>query len=50
MVKICGGMVLFEPEIELLIQNISCIIDQIDKLYIFDNGSSNQKLSNLLCK
>lgn len=44
MVKICGGMVLFEPEIELLIQNISCIIDQIDKLYIFDNGSSNHEI------
>ena len=44
MVKICGGMVLFEPEIELLIQNISCIIDQIHKLYIFDNGSSNHEI------
>lgn len=44
MVRICGGMVLYEPEINLLKENISCIIDQLDVLYIFDNGSNNSDL------
>lgn len=41
--KICGGMVLYEPDIKLLKKNISQIINQIDVLYIFDNGSSNSE-------
>lgn len=42
--KICGGMVLYNPDIKLLKKNILQIINQIDVLYVFDNGSSNSEI------
>ena len=38
--KICAGMVLYQPKPKLLDQNIHAIINQVDKLFIFDNISS----------
>ena len=38
MVKICGGMVLFEPEIELLIQNIKVRLQICDFRIISSNN------------
>ena len=40
--KICAGMVLYQPKPKLLDQNIHAIINQVDKLFIFDNGSTNR--------
>lgn len=41
MKKICAGIVTYNPEIELLIKNLDLIKSQVEKVYIFDNGSSN---------
>ncbi|EOL49393.1 glycosyltransferase [Enterococcus caccae] len=41
MEKICAGIVTYNPEIELLIKNLNLIKRQVEKIYIFDNGSSN---------
>lgn len=40
-IKICAGIVSYNPEIERLKKNISGIINQVDVLYIYDNNSSN---------
>lgn len=40
-IKVCAGIVLYNPEIERLNKNIAGIIDQVDILYVFDNCSSN---------
>lgn len=40
-IKVCAGIVLYNPEIERLKKNIAGIIDQVDILYVFDNCSSN---------
>ncbi|MFV0586048.1 glycosyltransferase family 2 protein [Bacteroides reticulotermitis] len=38
--KITASIVLYNPDIERLRNNISAILPQVDKLYIFDNGSN----------
>ncbi len=49
--KICAGMVLYQPKPELLNQNIHVIINQVDKLFIFDNGSTNRiDINNVIKK
>ncbi|MCC4384125.1 glycosyltransferase [Limosilactobacillus reuteri] len=46
--KICAGIVLYNPEIELLKKNISILEKQVEKIYLFDNGSSNNnEIKNL---
>lgn len=40
-VKILGQIVLYNPEMDRLIQNIYAIVLQVDYLYLFDNGSEN---------
>lgn len=46
---IAAGIVLFEPEINRLKENIDAIIGQCDHIYVFDNGSSNySQISDLL--
>ena len=39
--KICAGIVTYNPDIERLKSNINGIINQVDKVYIFDNDSNN---------
>lgn len=40
-VSISAGIVLFNPDIERLKKNVQAIIEQVDKIYLQDNGSSN---------
>ena len=39
--KVLGGVVTYNPEISRLKDNLSTLVDQVDKLYVFDNGSNN---------
>lgn len=39
--KVCAGIVLYNPEAELLENNIKAIEQQADCIYLFDNGSKN---------
>lgn len=41
MPKICAGIVTYNPNIELLGENINSIIDQVEVIYLVDNGSNN---------
>lgn len=41
--KICAGIVLYEPEINLLKRNIKKVLPQVEEMYLFDNGSKNSK-------
>ena len=38
---ISAGIVLFNPNIERLNENIQAIVGQVDRVILFDNGSSN---------
>ena len=38
---VLGGVVTYNPEIARLQENLSTLINQVDELYIFDNGSKN---------
>lgn len=40
-IVITAGIVTYNPEIERLEKNIKGIVNQVDKLFIFDNGSNN---------
>lgn len=40
-IRICAGIVTYNPDIELLIKNINAISDQVNKVIIVDNGSIN---------
>lgn len=47
--RCCAGIVLFNPEIERLKENISKIINQVDKVLLVDNGSKNiREIENLI--
>ncbi len=39
--RVCAGIVLYNPEIKRLQENIKAIIDQVEHIYIVDNGSTN---------
>ena len=41
MFKVVAGIVTFNPEINCLDNNISSIYNQVDEIYIVDNGSDN---------
>lgn len=41
--KVLAAIVLFNPELERLNQNIGAIFDQVDDVVLIDNGSSNLK-------
>lgn len=41
---IAGGIVLYNPNIERLKENIDAILPQVEKLYIIDNNSNNIRL------
>lgn len=38
---ICAGIVLFNPDISRLEQNIKSIVNQVDKVFLVDNASNN---------
>lgn len=40
---VVAGIVLFNPEMNRLKENIKTIVNQVDKVILFDNGSSNIK-------
>lgn len=47
--QVCAGIVSYNPDIDRIIQNISAVLPQVDRLYLVDNGSSNySELSELL--
>ena len=39
--KVCAGIVLFQPDIERLKENINAIINYVEHIYMVDNGSEN---------
>lgn len=39
---ICAGIVTYNPDIQLLKQNIQSIQPQVQSIFIYDNGSSNR--------
>ena len=41
--KIYAGVVLYNPDLQRLEENISSIANQVDKVVLFDNGSANQE-------
>lgn len=43
MMKILAGIVLYNPELKRLMQNINAILPQVDKVICIDNGSKNLK-------
>lgn len=40
-IKVCAGIVLYNPDLVRLSENISRIITQVDKVILIDNGSKN---------
>ncbi|MBD3923448.1 glycosyltransferase [Nocardioides cavernae] len=38
---IAAGIVAFEPDVDLLLRNVSAIKDQVTTVWVYDNGSSN---------
>lgn len=48
--SIAAGIVLYNPDINRLYENIEAVLPQVSKLYIFDNGSNNQLEINKLLK
>lgn len=41
MESICGGVVTYNPDFDLLVENITAVKGQVKHLYIADNGSEN---------
>lgn len=49
MVDVCAGIVTFNPDVEILKQNITNIIQQVRCIVLFDNGSSNiNEINNIV--
>ena len=47
--EICAGIVTFNPDIKLLLDNVKAIIPQVDKIFLFDNGSDNfSRIKNII--
>lgn len=46
--KVCAGIVTYNPNIDLLRDNIDAIIKQVDCIFVIDNGSKNINELNLL--
>lgn len=46
MIDVCAGIVTYNPDIKLFEQCLDSIIKQVDRVYIFDNGSKNQNELN----
>lgn len=50
MSDVCAGIVTYNPEMKLFEQCLESIRTQVDKVYIFDNGSSNKNELNRYAK
>ena len=49
--KIMAGIVLYNPEIDLLENNIKAIINNVDCVYLYDNASKNyNEIEDLISK
>ncbi|MBP1046351.1 glycosyltransferase [Enterococcus sp. BWM-S5] len=48
--KICAGVITFNPDIELLENNLAILRKQVERVYIIDNGSSNIEQIKLIDK
>ncbi len=48
--KMCAGIVLYNPDMRRLQKNIEAIKNQVDKVYIVDNGSTNIDTVRFCCK
>ncbi len=48
--KICAGIVLYNPDMARLQENIAAIKNQVDRVYIVDNGSINIDTVRFCCK
>ena len=47
--KVLAGVVTYNPELSRLKENLATLVNQVDELYIFDNGSDNVvEIENLL--
>lgn len=47
--RFCAGVVLFNPDTELLKKNLDALETQVERIFLFDNGSNNVvDISNLL--
>lgn len=47
--KVCAGIVTYNPNVDLFLQCFESVKKQVDKVYIFDNGSKNRaELQKLL--
>lgn len=46
--KVCAGIVLYNPDIDRLKENIDAIYNQVDEVILIDNASSNISNINLL--
>ncbi|MGJ0684414.1 glycosyltransferase family 2 protein [Lactobacillus johnsonii] len=47
--KVLAGVVTYNPELSRLKENLATLVNQVDELYIFDNGSDNvAEIENLL--
>ena len=44
MVNIAGGIILYNPDLKRLKENITAVINQVELLFIVDNGSKNINL------
>lgn len=38
----CAGIILYNPDIELLKKNVDALVGQVKKIYLFDNASGNK--------
>lgn len=47
--KICAGIVLYNPDMVRLQKNIEAIKEQVEKVYVVDNGSSNIDTVRFFC-
>ncbi len=47
--KICACIVLFNPNIERLLENISSVVKQVDCVFLINNGSDNLNEITLIC-
>ncbi len=49
--RICSGTVLYNPEIPLLMRHFESIKNQVEKMYVVDNGSKNIKdIRSVVCE
>lgn len=40
---VCAGIITYHPDIVRLRENVNAVIDQVQEIFIVDNGSENLK-------